>query len=98
MARHERERKLERCEANFTPTADTMILKTLQDISEQLKKQVEKPPPRYHRTNCRNHYCWSHGKCGHRSDECRAKKPGHKDQATLQNKMGGSQRGCNPQE
>ena len=38
-------------------------------------------------------YCWSHGyRCtyNHNSKTCRAKKPGHKDEATQTNTMGGS--------
>ena len=35
-------------------------------------------------------YCWSHGMCGHSSDQCKSKKPGHIDAATSSNKMGGS--------
>ncbi len=41
-------------------------------------------------------YCWSHGylvKADHTSHTCRNKKPGHKDEATRDNNMGGSQVG-----
>ena len=41
-----------------------------------------------------NGYCWSHGykvTCDHNSTTCTAKKPGHKDNATRTNTMGGSQ-------
>ena len=37
------------------------------------------------------HYCWSCGDfCYHSSPRCRSKKPGHKDEATRDNKMEGS--------
>ena len=37
------------------------------------------------------HYCWSCGACCyHASPKCRSKKPGHKDDATVDNKMNGS--------
>ena len=38
----------------------------------------------------RDKYCWTHGiKCGHSSNECLKKAPGHQDEATETNKMGG---------
>jgi hypothetical protein len=41
------------------------------------------------------YYCWSHGmnqSCGHDSPGCNHKKDGHKDDATLEDTMGGSRR------
>ena len=43
-----------------------------------------------------NLYCWSHGGCGHRGNRCRDKLPGHQDDATFENKMGGSCVNCPP--
>ena len=43
-----------------------------------------------------NLYCWTHGGCGHLGGACRDKKPGHKDEATFENKMGGSTANCPP--
>ena len=54
----------------------------LKNTSTRSKKQVPK------------HYCWSHGKCNHKGVDCRAKKANHKDEATLNNRMGGSNKGC----
>ena len=53
------------------------------------------PPPRPYRPR-RNteHYCWSHGACAHPGSQCNFKKPGHKDKATIDNKMGGSTYYC----
>ena len=42
-------------------------------------------------------YCWSHGitkNLKHNSKECKRKKEGHKDEATLNNKMGGCTERC----
>ena len=39
-------------------------------------------------------YCWTHGACGHTGKECRAKAPGHRDDATLENRNGGSNARC----
>ena len=41
------------------------------------------------RTNISN-YCWSCGAWNHPSSKCRNKKEGHRDEATFENKMGGS--------
>ena len=38
-------------------------------------------------------YCWSHGKGNHVGRDCFTPKEGHKNEATLENTMGGSQRG-----
>ena len=35
-------------------------------------------------------YCWTHGLCHHASKDCCTKAEGHKDDATLDNRMGGS--------
>ena len=35
-------------------------------------------------------YCWTHGICGHASNRCRNKMRGHKNEATINNRMGGS--------
>ena len=37
-------------------------------------------------------YCWSHGYCGHDSEECGAQFPGHQAEANKKNKMGGETR------
>ena len=47
------------------------------------------------RTNTQ-HYCWSHGACAHTSSNCRSKCPGHQDNASFNNKMGGSTAYCPP--
>jgi len=39
-------------------------------------------------------YCWSHGACAHDSSECPAKKSGHIDSPTFENKRGGSTAYC----
>ena len=39
-------------------------------------------------------YCWTHGGCAHSSNQCTGKAPGHKKEATFDNKMGGSKAFC----
>jgi hypothetical protein len=41
-----------------------------------------------------NKYCWTHGRGNHLGCDCNAKAPGHKDEATITNKMGGSCYAC----
>ena len=39
-------------------------------------------------------YCQTHGACNHTSSECNRKAPGHKNMATIPNRMGGSNAFC----
>ena len=39
-------------------------------------------------------YCHTHGACNHTSAECNRKAPGHRNTATLTNRMGGSNAFC----
>ena len=39
-------------------------------------------------------YCWTHGLAGHNGKECNYPSQGHKAEATLENRMGGSEKGC----
>ena len=39
-------------------------------------------------------YCHTHGACNHASSECNRKAPGHRNNATFQRKMGGSNAFC----
>ena len=39
-------------------------------------------------------YCWTHGACNHNSNECTRQAPGHKLQATNDNKLDGSKAFC----
>ena len=57
----------------------------------------DKSIPRLVRRFDTNTYCWSHGfdlHPHHCSKTCRHKKPGHQDEATYKNMMGGSQQYC----
>jgi hypothetical protein len=44
----------------------------------------------------RTKYCWTHGACAHDSKDCNpnTRAPGHQDDATMANKMGGSTKNC----
>ena len=49
-----------------------------------------------HNQTCSNirFYCWSHGACNHLGANCHNPKPGHKNDATFKNRMGGSNYFC----
>ena len=42
----------------------------------------------------RDHYCYTHGACAHKSNQCRTKSDGHQDNATFEKKQGGSTKNC----
>ena len=67
-----------------------------EDITEdnnQRKKQNKKGGTKNCRTDI-SKYCWSCGAWNHPGKYCRRKKPGHKSEATFDNKMGGSTLYC----
>ena len=49
---------------------------------------------RYCRQRNSGKYCWTNGSCGHNGTNCRNKSDGHKNDATFQNKQGGSTKNC----
>ena len=82
------------------------ILKLLKQIKGEMKPEMKpKREPRNQKNNTNNNnkkqkfkrrrtnisnYCWSCGAWNHPSSKCRNKKEGHRDEATFENKMGGS--------
>ena len=59
--------------------------------NQQNFRNQERPfRPRRNKDN----YCWSHGGCAHKGKDCKYKKQGHQDNATFENKMGGSTYYC----
>ncbi|GFH59508.1 predicted protein [Chaetoceros tenuissimus] len=64
-------------------------LRPPQPMSGPRQGQPSRPIPAHY-----NRYCYTHGRCNHDSPGCRNKCPGHKDDATMENKMGGSTFGC----
>ena len=49
--------------------------------------------PRFTRSKT-DMYCWTHGGCAHAGATCNDKAPGHKNNATFENKMEGSKAFC----
>ena len=64
------------------------LLKLIQQLQQQLATQT--PAPKKPTNRIITDYCWTHGACGHPSKICCNKKTGHQDDATFDNKMGGS--------
>ena len=77
----------------------------LKEIAQDLKivkKEVPTTPRVYSKMpddckkkrNHHNRYCWTHGAGAHDSKYCRFCAPGHKVEATKENRMGGSNAHC----
>jgi DNA-binding protein H-NS len=87
-------------QANATLTSQLADMKAMLTLmSEQMRSMQNAPPPTRPRVYDRNseHYCWSHGRTrnpNHVSSNCRNKKEGHQDDATLHNRKGGSNNRC----
>ena len=77
---------------------DAIGLKILQKIDKKLDDQTTTPSKSQKRKRgtrrVLDHYCWTHGAGNHKSCDCRFKKDGHKDTATIDNRMGGSNAFC----
>ena len=90
---------------NMAFTATSMHPKFLQQFQamqqmqfDHMQKMMEQMTNMTNNTNnnngkkkrTTNKYCWTHGACAHSSKDCRSKADGHQDEATFQNRMGGS--------
>ena len=76
----------------------TTIIKQLELKVNGLADTNQRGPRQSDYNRNSEHYCWSHGRTrnpNHVSSNCRNKKEGHIDTATLHNKQGGSERYCN---
>ena len=75
----------------------TEIIESLKKEVAELKEQTKKTTtPRPRRQRDPNGYCWTHGykvTVGHNSKTCNKRKQGHKEEATRDNPMGGSENG-----
>jgi len=87
-----------------SPRTESANTTTLEDIRDELIKLINNQqnksqlPPYQGKINGENvTYCWSHGitkNRRHNSKTCKRKKEGHQDDATLNNRMGGSNERC----
>ena len=79
--------------ANAT-TADATQLAILQLLRGLTEEMTGLRTNNRRNNNNRKFYCWTHGRCNHSSANCRNKAANHKDEATINNRMGGSNKGC----
>ena len=77
----------EQANATMQDATQLAILQLLKQIQADMKQSKPKDRKKF--------YCWTHGACAHKSTDCRNKREGHKDNATFNNKMNGSTKGCN---
>ena len=83
-------------------TLDAQALATFNNTNEELRQQLKAATERIQQLEktsgtpaTHKYYCWSHGYRGHNSKDCKFKKEGHKDDATVKDNKGGSQIGRN---
>ena len=81
--------------SNNNESTQRAILEALVDLKSCFEVTKRTGGPRNSRLK---HYCWSHGKCNHQSKDCKNKKEGHQDEATLADKKGGSTKNCGNRE
>ena len=75
---------------------DQIQLKMLQ-ILERIDSKLDGKEPELQKPRIRrvlDKYCWTHGAGNHKSCDCRNKREGHKDNATFDNRMNGSNAYC----
>ena len=82
---------------NFQMEQMMSMMRTLQEEMKTIKSS-NSTKTRGPYTRKTDKYCWSHGACAHESKDCFSKKQGHQDQATFNNKMGGSTTRCQNQQ
>ena len=81
--------------ASMNDKVQLKMLEILERIDKKLNDNNKQPPKKRPRgRRVLDFYCWSHGAGNHKSCDCRNKKFGHKNDATFENKMGGSNAYC----
>ena len=84
-----------------TSTVSDITMQMMQQLLNQMATQQistngtnssRRNPNTCHRNPNQRFYCWRHGACNHPSREYRNKGKGHQDDATFENRMGGSTR------
>ena len=85
--------------AAVTPTSNDAIIAKLLEQMEALTKQVSNSKKGKRKTDKNKPskdrlYCWTHGSCAHKSEDCNHPSEGHKKEANFSNMMGGSKKEC----
>lgn len=94
--------KNEKANITMADKVQLEILKLLKDIKSDMLKctpateddGTKNPGGQKRRRRDIQFYYWTHGGGNHKSKDCHNKKDGHQDDATFQNKMGGSTLYC----
>ena len=87
-----------------TVSNQTALISAIQDLQSQIRdlaainnsisnNRSTNNSNRWRRQN-RSKYCWTHGACAHSSRECNSPAEGHQNEATFEDKMGGSNAYC----
>jgi hypothetical protein len=76
-----------------TVTTEPNYAALVAEIAE-LKRNLGKQEERDKKRSRKPHYCWTHGLCAHSSKDCENDNPAHKREATIDKRMGGSNKGC----
>ena len=82
------------------PDTTKELLKLIETLTKK-EDQLSTQQPSMKKINSKTgksykRYCWSCACCDHWGRHCTCKKSGHKDDATFQNRMGGSNKFCLP--
>ena len=82
-----------------TMTSKVASLETkISSLEVKIDKLITLSPRKNTYDRNSNHYCWTHGRTfnsNHTSKNCTQRKDGHKENATLHQKMGGNDKNCN---
>ena len=93
---HHLNSRIDNLEMKFTSLEQAThdLIKLLNSQSKQAQDKQNSPSNKRKGENkAGKKYCWTHGWCGHDSKECNNTAKGHKKEATLWNRMGGSDNG-----
>ena len=72
----------------------TTLRQEIQELRQMVQKLTQHIQPKGQKQKKPRQYCWTHGWCAHNGTQCQAPADGHKIQATLANKLGGSNNNC----
>ena len=72
--------------SNSTEPTHAALVAEVAELRRELSRRIEREQKRPYEAS----YCWTHGVCGHSSKDCKTENPAHKRAATIENRMGGS--------
>ena len=77
----------------------TMMMQCMQvnPTNHNHSRRFQRQPTTQSRNPNQCKYCWTHGWCNHFGRDCRSKAEDHRDEVTIENRMGGSTRNIHPE-